>query len=435
MDHRDPRRPGIDRRDWLKLVSGALAAAVPHGALHAQTAPYRVGVGSDSNPYAATVAAVSESGEWPAASIAGRTVVIKVNLVLSQPAELGGTTHPEVARALVDLSLAAGAAHVRIIESARLGVGFVNCRYEFFDTYDTEGRVSLLDLSLAKATFTRVPNGSAYGSLFLPNVVLDPNIVFISAAKLKTHVETGATLSLKNLFGLPPVAPYYDPEEAEFRSRFRLHDRSVNQAITDIVLTRPIDFAVIDASVGMEGGSPDQGTPVRMDRVIAGRNAVAVDRVGLAMMQAPQSTAAHLAYAAGSGIGPSTFSQIEVRGAFTSRAFRQPLIPPTAWIPKAYPVVFAPRLGRQTTIAYSLGEPTEARVQIVRVTDQRPTITTIRTLQDWTMQSAGVNGVRWDGRDDSGQLVSPATYAIRVQTRRDAESMFGAATGWVIATA
>ena len=182
----------------------------------------------------------------------------------------------------------------------------------------------------------------------------------------------------------------------------------------------------------MEGDGPDKGIPVRMDRVIAGRNAVAVDRVCLAMMQTPQGKPAHLAYAAGSHIGPFTIGQIEIRGAFTSRPFQQPIIPPTVWIPKAYPVVFAPRSGRQTTIAYSLAETTEARVQIVRVSDQRPAITAIRTLQDWTLQAAGINGLRWDGRDDIGQFALPGTYAIRVQTRRDPDSMFGAATGWVI---
>ena len=207
MDHRE-QGGRIARRDWLKVVSGALVAALPSRGLHAQGVPYRVGVGHATDPYGATIAAISESGEWPAASIAGRTVVIKVNLVLSQPSERGGTTHPEVTRALVDLALAAGAVHVRIVESASLGLGFVHCGYEFFRTYDPDGRVSLYDLSLAETTFIRVPNGSAYGSLYMPNVVLDPNIVFISAAKLKTHVETGATLSLKNLFGLPPVAPY-----------------------------------------------------------------------------------------------------------------------------------------------------------------------------------------------------------------------------------
>ena len=434
MEHPGQRRPGIDRREWLKLASGALVAALPARTLHAQTSPFRVGVGHAADPYGATLAAVGESGEWPAAAIAGRTVVIKVNLVLSQPAEMGGTTHPEVTRALVDLALAGGAAHVTIIESASLGVGFVNCGYEFFDTYDPGGRVSLYDLSLAETTFTRVPNGSAYGSLYLPNVALDPNIVFISAGKLKTHVETAATLSLKNLFGLPPVAPYYDAEEAEFRSRFRLHDRSVHQAITDIVLTRPIDFAVVDGSTGMEGDGPDKGIPVRMERVIAGRNAVAVDRVCLAMMQTPQSRPTHLAYAAGSGLGPSTLGQIDVRGAFTSRAFLQPVVPPQAWIPKAYPVVFAPRTGRSTTIAFSVGESTETRVQIVRVNDQLPVIRTTRTLQDWTMQAAGVGSVRWDGRDEIGQFAAPGTYAVRVQTRRDPESMFGAATGWVVVT-
>jgi uncharacterized protein (DUF362 family) len=432
MNDRQEGSSRITRRDWLKLASGAVLAGLAPRPLGAQSAPFRVGVGQGGDVYGATLAAVAASGEWPALPIAGRTVLIKTNLVLSQPSDLGGTTHPEVVRALVDLSLGAGASGVTIVEAASGGVGFVNCGYEFFDSYDPDGRVSLYDLSLQATTFTSVPGGSAYGAIHLPDVALDPDAVFISAAKLKTHVETGATLSMKNLFGLPPVPPYYDPEEAAFRSRYRLHDRSVSQAIVDIALARPIDFAVVDGGIGMEGDAPDQGTPVRMDRVVAGRNAVAVDRVCLAMMQTPQWKAAHLAYAAASGVGPSALSQVDVRGAFTSRAFRQPIIPPLVWIPKAYPAIFAPRLGQETTIVFALSERADTTVEILRVADHWPSTTTIRTVQDWTLQNPGILAVRWDGRDGAGRPAVPGTHCIRVRTRRDPESMFGAAAGWVV---
>ena len=108
--------PGITRRSFLELCGGAaaLAAATSTGASYAWPAPgpYRVGVGRDLDAYAATVRAVAASEDWQALDLAGRTVVIKPNLVMTAPAERGGSTDPECVRALADLALAAGAAQV-----------------------------------------------------------------------------------------------------------------------------------------------------------------------------------------------------------------------------------------------------------------------------------------------------------------------------------
>jgi uncharacterized protein (DUF362 family) len=428
---RDARTLG--RRPFLRVLGAAAGAAVlrPWDVFGAPA--YRVGMGQSTDAYAATMTAITECGEWPAGRIAGRTVLIKTNLVLQLPTESGGTTSPEVVRALVDLSLATGATRVVIMESAKLGEGFRACGYEFFRTYDPLGRVSLYDLSLAPATFTRVPGGTAYGSVYLPTAALDPNAIFISAGKLKTHVETGATLSLKNLFGLPPIAPYYDPAQAEFRSRYRLHDRSVNQAIVDLALARRIDFAVVDGTIGMEGDAPDQGTPVSMDLVLAGRNAVAVDRVSLAVMQVPQDRVQHLAYAAWRGLGPASLTDVEVRGSFKSRAFLQPVIPPIVWLPWSYPS--SPGVGQQSYIGYRLSEAAETCVEIVRVRDQYPVIEPVRMLSDWTVRAAGQLVFVWDGRDTAGAAVPAGTYAIRARARRDPDSMPGSAIGWLTVTA
>jgi uncharacterized protein (DUF362 family) len=126
----------LQRRRFLRTMGATAGAALLCRVPARAAAPYVVGIGRSSDPYAATTAAIAQSGEWPSARITGRTVVIKTNLVLQQPAESGGTTHPEVVRALVDAALASGAAHVVIVESAKLGEGFRACGYDFFRTYD-----------------------------------------------------------------------------------------------------------------------------------------------------------------------------------------------------------------------------------------------------------------------------------------------------------
>jgi uncharacterized protein (DUF362 family) len=435
---------GLRRRPLLGVLPGGvagLAATVrprPAGA-----APYRVGVGKSSDAYTATRRAIEASGEWPAATIAGRVVVIKPNLVGPATADTGMVTDPEAVRALVDLALQAGASRVLIVEGGRQQANFTPCGYDFFRTYDPAGRVALVDLTQAPVVLAPVPGGLAYRYVYLPRFLLDPNLVLVSAGKLKTHAETMATMGVKNLFGLPPVPPYFMPDEPFFRPRFHLHERGVHQTIVDLTLLRPSHFTIVDGVWGMEGEGPTDGTPVRMDLVVAGQNAVAVDRVCLYAMGMAQEWVQYLAYAAAKGLGPATLSGIEVRGdPFTPRPFRLPaIVSPIVWRPVATPNVIAPGLGQQTLLAYRLhARPDLAcatRVEIVRTSEQTSTITLVRTIRDWAPRASGVESLPWDGRDDAGQIVSPGVYTARVQARYDGhdEVPIAYATCWVTVTA
>jgi uncharacterized protein (DUF362 family) len=429
----DSGRPAfsvISRRPVLKLLLGSLAGPLFKPEL-AAAGDYRVGVGSSSDAYTATMRAVAASRDWPAARIAGQTVIIKTNLIMGMSTESGATTSAHVVRALVDLALQADAARVAIVEGGRRGSPFSPCGYNFFRDYDPFRRVSLVDLNFEPTTLAPVPSGYVYRSIYMPRLVLEPGAIFITAAKLKTHGETGATLSLKNQFGLPPIRPYFAPEQDEFRSRYRLHDRGVSQCIVDLNLLRTPDFAVVDGIWGMEGFGPVSGTPVRMDLVVAGRNALAVDRVCLDIMAVPQDRPQHLAYAAGRGLGPATMSPISVLGdAYTPRVFQPPIIPPPVWMPRVVPATFSPGAGDQTMISYKLGAPAQTSLEVLRTSDTNPDITLVRVLRNWALRPAGIETAMWDGRDGAGDIVPPGTYAIRARARLDETQMFSAGTAW-----
>jgi hypothetical protein len=277
-------------------------------------------------------------------------------------------------------------------------------------------------------TLAPLAGGLAYSSVYVPDVVLEPGAVLVSVGKLKTHTEALASLSVKNLFGLPAVDRYLSTPPA---GRFAMHDRGLNQAIVDLNRLCPSAYAVVDGIWGMEGDAPDQGTPVRADLVVAGRNAVAVDRVCLDAMALPQERAQHLAYAAWKGLGPASMTQVAVAGdAYAPRAFRPAVIPPVVWVPRAVPFAFAPGAGARTAVSYRLGEAAETRLEVVRPSDAMPGLAPVRTLRDWTARPPGIETLAWDGRDDAGQLVPPGAYAIRARARQDEASMFSAGTGW-----
>ena len=219
-----------------------------------------------------------------------------------------------------------------IVETAPSGAHFADCGYSYFDSYDQYGRVRLVDLNVFPMTLAAVPTPLAYEAIYVPSFILHPDVVFISVGKLKVHVETLTTLSTKNLFGLPAVDRYISNPSS---GRFAMHDRGINQAIVDVALIRPIDFAVVDGIWGMERTGPVWGDPVRMNTVLAGRNSVAVDRVGMVAMGLSQSQALHLTYAARFGLGPANLDNITVSGdPLESRPFSLEMVSPLIEYPR-----------------------------------------------------------------------------------------------------
>lgn len=377
--------------------------------------PYQVGLGNRDDPYEATLRAVETCGEWPVGSLEGRTVVIKPNLVSPVSADTGIATDSEVVRALVDLALRDGAESVRVVEHVAQASDYAACGYDIFDGYDPDGRVELVNLRDAPERLVPVPEGLAYSELYLPELVLEPDVFFISVGKMKTHALALATLSLKNLFGLPLESRYHD---ARPYGRFGMHERGVHQVTLDLNLVRPIDFAVVDGMWGMEGNGPLQGNPVRMDTVVAGRNAVAVDRVCLHLMGIPQWGVQHLSYASQRLLGPQVLEEIQILGdPAVPGSFVLPPTPPAIGGPSVYPRVFTPGNGTLAWILYWLGPPGgPVRVRIVRGSPHTAELEPVRTVQDWTWTNTGVRFTHWDGRDDHGELVrDPGGYAVQVQ--------------------
>ena len=109
---------------------------------------------------------------------------------------------------------------------------------------------------------------------------------------MKTHSETGVTLGLKNMFGILPQ---------KFKGRF--HMKGMHKVITDINSVVKPAFTVIDGFIGMEGRGPVNGTPIKMDTIIAGEDPVATDAVGATVMGFNPEDIGHLKMSHEKGIG------------------------------------------------------------------------------------------------------------------------------------
>jgi uncharacterized protein (DUF362 family) len=297
-----------------------------------------------------------------------KTVTVKLNMtgsdfkpLLGRPVGETYMTHYTVALALGSLLFAAGARHVRFVESTQ--------KRELLESTLAEagwdvpaltalGKVEFentRNLGLGKRySHFRVPGGGYMFSAFDFNHAYEDTDVLVSLAKLKNHAAAGVTLSMKNLFGLPPNtlygieagketatahrAPMHDPRGYE---RVKLPGIKasgisvepswrVPRITVDVCAARPIHLAVIEGITAMSGGEGpwcgEENLKVTTPGVvIAGLNPVSTDAVATAVMGYPNPRAArgikpfqdcdnHLLLAEQAGLGIADLAQIDVRG-------------------------------------------------------------------------------------------------------------------------
>lgn len=399
----------MDRRTFL--IAPALAA------LPLRAAAYKVAVTYGTDAYQTAARAITASGEFP--NVAGKTVVIKPNLVVAMSSSTGCTTDPQVVRAVVDACLAGGAAQVIIGESPGLASGtvpFAACGYNaVFNSYDP--RVSLLDFGQDGTALVPVQNGYVYQQLILPALAADPQTVWVSVAKMKVHVLSKVTLGLKNSFGLFLSSVYGQPPTPGTLPRIDPHFRGMDQSIVDLHLARPMDFTIIDGIVGMETSGPTNGTPIASQCVVVGKNTLACDRVAMKLMGQVAGSSVHLSLASLKGIGPATVEEVELAGdpfVVVPYAPAGVVIPHTLW-PVAFPPSFP--VGGSTTVTFQTYAASFCRLEVYRDDDLAPGAVPVRTLMDWQFRSPGTGLFVWDGRDDAGAFAAPGQYMVRMRTK------------------
>jgi uncharacterized protein (DUF362 family) len=202
--------------------------------------------------------------------VRGKRVVLKPNLVEFDE-HTAINTHPKLVHAAFEAFRAAGAASVRIAE----GPGHRRVTLDLAEAagyFETIPKFETLFTDLNLDEITRVPLRrpvSKLSSLFLPNTVLGCDVL-VSMPKMKTHHWAGATLSMKNLFGVVPGGVYGWPKNV-------LHWAGIDQCIADLHNLFPRAFSIVDGIVGMEGNGPIQGTAKSAGVVVAGADPVAVD--------------------------------------------------------------------------------------------------------------------------------------------------------------
>lgn len=202
--------------------------------------------------------------------VAGKRVVLKPNLVEFSPTR-PINTNPVFVSAVLAAFQSMGAASVRIAEGPghrRMtldmaeAAGYFHCVSRFEDRFT--------DLNFDDVT--RIPLRNPHSSLrelYLPHTVLSCDLL-VSLPKMKTHHWAGATLAMKNLFGVVPGGIYGWPKNV-------LHWAGIPECIADLHHLFPRQFCLVDGIEGMEGNGPILGVSKKSGVIVAGDHPPSVD--------------------------------------------------------------------------------------------------------------------------------------------------------------
>ncbi|MBD3205148.1 DUF362 domain-containing protein [Candidatus Bathyarchaeota archaeon] len=228
------------------------------------------------------------------------TVLVKPNLITSHTYETGITTDPIVVEAVL-----------RKVQDLGKKVLVV----------ETEGGITSPDDAIVETGMIDVINrvGSEYINMRklkdkVELVVENPRKIrkfkvarmatesaIISVPSMKTLHHTVITMGLKNMFGMLTT-----------RAKYPMHRHGMNNVIYDICKTLPPTLTLIDGFYGKSGRGPWEGTPVKMDTIIASTDPVAADATGARCIGIDPMTIDYIRWLSEEGLGE--INNIEIIG-------------------------------------------------------------------------------------------------------------------------
>lgn len=268
-------------------------------------------------------------------------VLIKPNCVLPKPPSTGVTTDAHLVEGIIDFARACGVVDITIGEGGNPGTD------KAFDITGlrevaTRHNVPLVNLNKDEGVEVKIPRGKTLRSVVVARRVLESTCI-VNVPKLKIHHMAQVTLSIKNLMG------------AIVGDRGAIMHTNIDAKLVDLASVIRPKLNVIDGLVGAERDET-HGNPIPMDIIIAGRDMVAVDAVGSAVMGIDPQTVRHVRLAAERGLGVGDLTAIEVRGE-AIRTVRKPFSQDLS----------AEKLKQ----AYGLSDTTISRQQLRRLWEQR----------------------------------------------------------------
>jgi uncharacterized protein (DUF362 family) len=224
----------------------------------------------------------------------GKRVYVKPNLCGRMPILPGENTSIEVLDALLEILLSMGCevfiGHGALLGSGERQTSFAQTlRESGFDKYLNMPGVTVVNLD----DLERSPVRMGGMTFHLPLRFLREEIdTYINLAKIKTHMETVVSFSLKNQMGLPA------PED-----RRLMHKNNLEHGIALLGLACRPDMNILEGYPAMEGNGPHHGTPNNLQLLAAGTDMVELDSLVARLLGYEGEAIGHISHAAELGVG------------------------------------------------------------------------------------------------------------------------------------
>ncbi len=332
----------ISRREFLRRsILGGVGLSAGLDVLSASTAisdsgKSRVAIATGNNRAEIIHEALGHFRKEIANAIGHKRILLKPNCVSHAPASWVSdlflcNTHVDQMEAIIDFLYSIGKRDIMIAESPATGPAFdAFDNMGYFPLKNTYRSLRFADINLEGYRHVQVNGGGGnMTNVRISKLLLDRDTFVISAARIKTHNNAVATLSLKNVVMASPVQDHSLPgsrqDKSTMHSRLNgenhqtLHDNLYRVAREGV---RP-DLAIIDGFSGMQGDGPGGGYALDHRVAICSLDWLAADRVGLELMQISNGIAArgysaqlpaYLSYCAQAGMGAWSLDDIELVG-------------------------------------------------------------------------------------------------------------------------
>lgn len=213
----------------------------------------------------------------------GQRVALKANYNSADP--FPASTHPQTLKSLIKSLQEAGAIEITLAERSGMG----NTRYvletmKVFKLAKELGfQVSVLNEEELENWVKMEKKGSHWlRGFYLPKIVLEADRV-VQTCCLKTHRFGGNfTLSLKNSVGL--VAKRLPGSLYDYMAELHISPYQ-RYMIAEINQHYPVDLVLMDATEAFVDGGPEKGSVVEPGLLLAAKDRVALDAVGVALLR------------------------------------------------------------------------------------------------------------------------------------------------------
>jgi uncharacterized protein (DUF362 family) len=277
-----PVRRRLSMPDY-SVTAGSKALAVAHGADRTRS----------------VTQVVQALGGMAAFVKPGESVLLKVNAAFASPPLLGATTHPDVVSATVRLCREAGAGRVMVTDNP------IN------DPASCFALTGIGPAAVEAGADVILPKPHRFQSYTLPGGLLlkqwpilgDPLIRadrVIGLAPVKDHHRSGASLTIKNWYGL-------------LGGRRNVFHQQIHRIIAELALMIKPTLVILDGTQAMMHNGPTGGALEDLkatQTVIAGTDPVAVDALGATLLGKTVRELPHLTMAQEAGAGTVDYQSL-----------------------------------------------------------------------------------------------------------------------------